>query len=319
MTSDARVVDFGAHFTPADVPLPDGLQAVDRDYLGGRLQDWSVAEPFIEAAGVDAAVLSQPFYMGHGDLEATRVANDGLLEVFADRDDLYGLAAVPTDAGGDAAAAELERCLEAGYHGGAIETMSEGGVELVDDAVEPVLELADETGAPLLVHPKLHRSLGADVLDERYLLNSTIGRDVGLMESICKVVHTGVLDRYPDLTLVYHHLGGNLASMMGVFETKLEAGRWPDQDHVKSFAAFKAQLEERVYVDTSGYFGYHAPLRATLEEFPTERVLFGSDIPFRPRSADEVRDWIGTVEDLTPDADAARILGANALDLLYGT
>jgi len=74
----------------------------------------------------------------------------------------------------------------------------------------------------------------------------------------------GILDDYPDLDLVFHHLGGNIASMMGCAHLHLDIGRWLGQEHVKPFEEFRTQLEERIYLDSAGFFGYHAPVRTTL-------------------------------------------------------
>lgn len=310
-------LDFAAHLHPPSVlppPFRDGPMAA---YVGDLLQDPKTLIETYRAAGLDGAVLSQPFYIGSGVPEAVATANDALLEWVEDHDTLFGLAALPTAAGGEAAAAELERCLEAGYHGGAVETKSDG-VELTDDALEPVLELAEETGAPLFVHPKLDNSLHPDVLDDRYALNATFGREAALCESIAKVIHDGVLDRYPDLKLVYHHTGGNIASILGRLHLTLEPGFWPDWGRVKPFDEFTAQLEQ-LYLDTSGYDGHPGPLRAALEAFPTSQVLLGTDYPFETRTVDALKRFQTVTADMTSGRDARRILGENAFELLVNT
>jgi len=307
-------IDFGAHVYPeASFPEPIENSPLD-DLIPTLLRNPGELRRLYNAAGIDHAVLSQPYYMGSADTEATAEANDALLDVIEDDTMFYGLAAIPVSAGGDAAAAEFERALDAGYHGGAIETKT-NGIELTDDALEPVFEVADRTGAPLLVHPKLDESLHPDVLDDTYLLNATFGREAALSESICKVIHQGILDRYSDLNLVFHHLGGNIASMMGRIHLQLDDGRWPGQDHVKDYQSFKAQLESRVYIDTSGFFGYESPIESALEEFPSTNVLFGTDYPFEPRDATELSDFVETIQTVGGE-DAERILEQNTRDLL---
>lgn len=311
-------VDFGGHLYPESVfpePIRDGPLG---ELLGRRLTDPEHVASLYEAAGIDTVVLSQPFYMGESDSETVATANDALLEVVDAYDQFYGLAAVPVAAGGEAAAAEFERALEAGYNGGAVETKTEG-IELTDAVLEPVFEVAEKYDAPLLVHPKLHESLHSDVLDDTYLLNAIFGREAALSESICKVIHQGVLDRHPDLNLVYHHLGGNIASMLGRVHLQLDEGRWPGQDAVLSYDEFKRVLEDRIYLDTSGFFGYERPLRSTLEEFPVSQVIFGTDYPFEPRDEAELADLAASVERTTSRRDTERILSGNALDLLVGT
>jgi predicted TIM-barrel fold metal-dependent hydrolase len=321
---DHTVVDFGAHVYPPEV-APASENDPDSeiyDIIGPVFTDPELAAERFAAGGVDAAVLSQPFYMGHGDVDAVVEANDALLDVVESYDRYYGLAAIPVAAGGEAAAAEFDRCLEAGYHGGALETMS-GGYQLDDAELEPVFAVAEEHGAPLMVHPKLDDSLRpADndddwtVLDDKYRLNAIFGREAALCESICRVVHEGVLDEFEDLNLVFHHLGGNVAAMMGRIHLHLDPGRWPNQDAMKTFEAFKRQFEERVYIDTAGFFGYPAPVRVALEELPSTQVLYGTDSPAEPRTPEEFHEFTGAVVDSCSDSDAARVLGRNTLELL---
>ncbi len=318
-TKPARVVDFGAHCYPETV-FPDVYAGTAfQSSIGTVHHDVEAFTGLLQEGGIDAAVLSMPYYMGGADRDAIERANDALLEAVAGDERLYGLCSLPVAAGGDVAATELERCLEQGFHGGAVPTKVDS-VELIDAAFAPVLETADRFGAPLLVHPKLHDSLHPDVLDDTYLLNAIFGREMALAESISKVIHTGVLEDYPDVRLVYHHLGGNLAAMLGRIHLQLDDGRWPTrQDHVKPFDDFVDDLRDRVYVDTSGFFGYVRPLETALDLFPPSNVLFGTDAPYEPRSPAELAEFVDTVERVVPDRAVEGVLGDNARCLLYNT
>lgn len=309
------VIDFGAHLYPESVlPEPiDGSPLAER--LGPLLWDPEELLELYDRAGIDAAVLSQPFYMGLADEDRVRTANDELLTVIESEARFYGLAAIPTAAGGEASAAEFERALDAGYHGGALETETDG-IELTDPELAPVFEVADSTGAPLLVHPKLDQSLHPDALDDDYRLNAIFGREAALAASLSKVIHDGVLDRYPNLQLVYHHLGGNLPAMLGRVHLQLDPGRWPGQEGLKPFPEFRAQLEDRVSIDTSGFFGYDGPVRAALEALPPSNVLLGTDYPFEPRDASELRRMTSAVKRVQSETTAERVLAGNARELL---
>lgn len=307
LSDDVTVVDFGAHFYPRSVDEADRAGSHQDDHTGHpRLHDPEAVVAEMRETGVDAMVLSNTNYLGHENAEQTATANDALIETVDAYDEFYGLAGIPSGAGGEAAAAEFERCLDLGFHGGGLD---ETHVALTDEDADPVLEVADRTGAPVLVHiPELP--------NVEYRLNATYGREHALQESVATAIHDGVFDRYPDVTLVWHHLGGNIAAMLGRTHLQVDAGRWPDQERMKSYEEFKATLEERVYVDTSGFFGYTAPIRIALEEFPSTQVLFGSDYPWEPRDAGEYGRLVDAVSDSATRADAERILGRNALDLL---
>lgn len=319
--STTTIIDFGAHCHPDDPPENEFYHSFIDTELGKPVyKDLDALARQYQAAGLDGAVLSQPFYMGHPDVDRVQTANDVLLEAIEERDQYFGLAAIPTGAGGEAAAQEFQRCLDAGLHGGSLETSSEG-IELHHEEIEPVLEVADQSGAPILVHPKLVDSLHPDALDDTWMLNAIFGRETALCASLCKVVHTGVLDRYQDLTLVYHHTAGNIGNLMGRVHNQLE--KFPPEvfseappDVVKPFEEFREQLEARIYLDTAGYYGYHSVVRGALATFPSDNILFGTDFPFETRTPDDFDAMVHAVTEETGARDAGRILGGNALDLL---
>lgn len=312
------IVDFGGHLYPGVHHPPAVVRNPDAELIGPLLTDPDALCSYIAASPLDRMVLSQPYYMGSDDLDATTRANRTLLDVVTDHEELYSLAAVPIGAGGESAAAAFDRALSAGSHGGAVEVSprTEG---LTDPVYEPVLEVADQTGAPILVHPKLHESIGPDGLDDSYRLNAIFGREIALIDSIWKVVHEDLFTSYPNLNLVYHHLGGNIASMTGRIKLQLDSERWAGENGLKSFAEFSAAVADNIYVDTSGFFGHESTLEAAIGLFSTENILFGSDYPYEPRTPAEMATLIDSVEAVASGSDGERILSKNAIRLLDQT
>lgn len=308
------IIDFGAHLK-ADQGPPEQYTSRSLEMLGDIVFEPSVVKEFYDQSLVDRAVLSNPHWMGHSDAEATAEANDAMAEVTSEYEMFYGLASLPMNAGGDAAAAEFERSLDIGLNGGAVEARTDG-VELVNEAYEPVFEVAVANDAPIFVHPKLRDSLGVSgILDDAYKLTGIFGREVGLCESICKVIHTGVYDRYPDLTLVFHHSGGNIASFLGRARTYLDKPRWTWGEKAKDWPEFRADFDN-VYIDSSGYFDYPAPFRTALEELPSTNIVLGTDVPYEPRESSELDDRVVMMREVASDEDAERVLSTNALDIL---
>jgi predicted TIM-barrel fold metal-dependent hydrolase len=321
--TDPEVVDFAGHYYPE---IPEELKAKHDDiesFDGSPIcTDLDTYLQRYKDAGVDKAVLSQPFYMGaRGDRDADAVAavNDALIEEIEPYDELFGLAAIPVAEGGETAAQELERCLDAGYNGGALETMS-GGIELIDEEVEPVLEVADRTGAPVMVHPNSSfqedSSPGPTGADDRWLINSVMGTEFALAESLIKVVHEGVLERYPNLTLVFHHNGGNIPSLLGRLEMWLKRTHRTGGEHLKTFPEFARHMEERVYIDTAGYDGDLGAYSNTFKTFPASSVLFGTDFPYETVEVETFERLIDSMRELLPGVEAEQVLGQNTLDLL---
>ncbi|MGM0590327.1 MAG: amidohydrolase family protein [Halobacteriota archaeon] len=305
ITDEFTVVDFGAHFYPPELNPSRGSESIERTGVD-RVTDLDTQLGEMDEAGVDAMVHSMPYFLGHEDADRTANANDALWDYVSGYDEFYGLASLPTADSGDAAATEFERCLDAGFHGGALD---ETAVGLTDDAMEPVLEIADRTSAPIFVHVP-------SMPNVEFRFNAVFGREKAMAQSICSAINRELYDSYPNLNVVWHHFGGNIASMMGRVHLHADAGRWPNQETMKPYDEFKADLEERVYIDTAGYFGYSAPLRIALEELPSTQVLFGTDYPWEPRNGTELGEFVRAVTESVTTGDAERILGGNALDLL---
>jgi predicted TIM-barrel fold metal-dependent hydrolase len=314
------IVDFGAHFFPGESPQdPEAHEYIATQQGGPIYSDMDALLARYDDAGIDGVTLSQEHVIGAGDIQRVRRENDAMLDAAGDRDDVYTLAAVPTAAGGEVAAEEVQRCLDAGHNGAAISTRSDG-IELHHDAVDPVLEVADRRDAPLFVHPKVHDSLHPDALNEAdWRLNSLFGREIAVCESIVKTVNSGVFDRYDDLTLVFHHLGGNLASMLGRVRGDTDQDRWPDTNRLKPYPEFHEQLTSRVCVDTAGFYGDPAAFRATFETFPASNVLFGTDFPYETRTPAEFDAIVSTIRECTDADEIDDVLGGNARDLLVNT
>jgi aminocarboxymuconate-semialdehyde decarboxylase len=130
--------------------------------------------------------------------------------------------------------------------------------------------------------------------------------------TMTRLVYAGYLQRWPDLKIVVHHSGGTVPMLAGRLKT-LQAG--PENE------AINARLEaglldylKRFYADTAN-FGNPIALRAALEFFGTEHVLFGTDFGFSPKFAPETIEDVESVilDDATKQAvyegNARRVLG----------
>jgi aminocarboxymuconate-semialdehyde decarboxylase len=175
-----------------------------------------------------------------------------------------------------------------------------GGSFLGDPRFRDFWAAAEETGAPVFVHPS-SRGFALPVLDEHYLWN-TVGNPFETTLTAAHMLAAGVLDEHPRLEVLLAHGGGALSTLRGrlVREQQIHP---PGRD-------VRAALR-RFHVDTV----VHEPdvLRELVQLFGSERVLLGSDYPFdmgSERPAEIVRA-LGL-----PAADEERILGGNALRLL---
>jgi predicted TIM-barrel fold metal-dependent hydrolase len=320
--NETPVVDFGSHFhveemEPVDGPS-DHVDDVDTD--PERFLEW------FKKGGVDNVVLSETYKVGVDDIETGRQFNDELLDVVNEFEDYYGLATIPVGAGGEPAAAEFERCLDAGFNGGFIWSTIEGK-DFTNQIFEPVWEVADAYGAPILVHPTSTSILKRDYPDEHvlepvYNINHAFGREALMCGSISKVINSGLLEEYPDMKLVYHHYGGNIASHIGRVQLRQTRSTQDEEEYegtTVSWPEYKDQLENRIYIDTSGHHTHSGPLRMALEQFPASNILLGTDASSEPKTPAELNRHITNVRDAAPREEARQILGQNALDIMINT
>jgi hypothetical protein len=76
-----EIIGFGAHCHPNDPPENGFFHGfIDRSIGEPVYRDLDVYARRYDAAGLDGAVLSQPFYMAHADVERVVTANDAMAE-----------------------------------------------------------------------------------------------------------------------------------------------------------------------------------------------------------------------------------------------
>jgi len=235
-----------------------------------------------------------------------RLLNDHLAEVVADRPDRFaGLGTIPLQEA-DLAIAELERCVrQLGLAGVQIGTHV-GERDLDDPAIEAVLVAAEALGAAVFVHPW---DMLAPERMTRHWLPWLVGMPAELALAIASVVLGGVLDRRPNLRLLFAHGGGAFPGLLG----RVEAGFHARPDLV----ATATQTEPRdavrgIYVDSL----VHDPdtLRFIAGIVGPDRIALGSDYPF-PLGEAIPGATIEAMTELLP-ATRSRMLAGTALEFL---
>src|SRR5271169_5741291 len=191
----------------------------------------------------------------------------------------------------------------------------------------PLFELMAKLDLPLWLHP----ARGADFADyqrekrSHYEIWWTFGWPYETSVAMAHIVFEGLFDRYPQLKIITHHMGG----MIPYFEGRVGPGwdqlgaRTSDVD----YSALLRQLKRRpvdyfrlFYADTA-LFGAAEATRCGLKFFGAERVLFASDAPFDPeRGSMYTRMTIEIIEalDISP-AERHAIYEGNARRLKLST
>jgi aminocarboxymuconate-semialdehyde decarboxylase len=287
------------------------LRVMDR--LGDYRQVLTLATPPLEQVASGAALR---------DLAA--MANDALAELCQQYPDRFvGFAAgLPMD-DPDAAVRELERAVSSlGAFGAQIFT-NVSGHALDEPRFEPLFErfaALDKTiwvhGARSFVHPEF-------VGDEssKYGLWLSLGWPYEMAMFMARLVIVGILERYPNLRILTHHGGG----MIPTFGQRVGASPigFQGPEHQSEFEAFarlpKPPLDylRQFYADTT-VGAVTRTIRASIDFFGIDHVMFGSDWPFGPTTEEaNITPTLRAISDLalSPE-DLEKIQATNVQRIL---
>jgi predicted TIM-barrel fold metal-dependent hydrolase len=174
--------------------------------------------------------------------------------------------------------------------------------EFLDDArTDDFFAMAAETGAPVLLHPPAV-PVAADAMKAVGAIEHVV-RPCDITMGVAAILLAGRLQRFPGLKLVAPNAGGALA----LLREKLDMAQRRDQVEGPPISE---QLRQ-IYVDTAT--PSLPALRAALEVFGPDRMLFGTDSPPLATPLDAA---LAAVDELgLSDVDRAKVLGGNAASL----
>lgn len=253
------------------------------------------------------------------------VGNDEMARLVDAHDRFVGfIAGVPMN-NPDATLAEAKRAIdELGACGIQVYT-NVNGRPLDDPEFLGLFELMAGYDLPIWVHP----ARGADMPDyaaedtSKYEIWWTFGWPYETSAMMARLVFSGHFDRFPDLKVITHHLGG----MTPFFEGRVGPGM--DQLGARTSDEGLSVILDRLahrpldyfkmfYGDTA-VFGSAPATRCGLEFFGADHVLFASDSPFDPeRGPGFIRDTLRVLDhelDLGEDL-RAKIYEGNARRLM---
>jgi aminocarboxymuconate-semialdehyde decarboxylase len=303
---------FGSEIERDDLGRPVVVTGERREGMGGKAHYESIERRLerMDEMGVDVQVLSlNPIFFRHyldpdNAVEASRSVNDeiaGFIERWPTRFAGYG--ALPMQDPGRAIA-ELERVMAIDGMIGACVGTHVDGANWDEPHLFPVLEAAQELGALVFFHPS-DRRLEAHL--PRYHLHNSIANPTETTIAIASIIHGGIVDRLPDLQMLFAHGGGYACC---------GAARFDHGYTVRAEAREHASMLPSEYLSRLWYDSLvhdHGMLRRLIDVVGIDRVMLGTDFPADMGQPDPV-DWIER-SDLTNDERLA-VLGANAAGLL---
>jgi aminocarboxymuconate-semialdehyde decarboxylase len=141
----------------------------------------------------------------------------------------------------------------------------------------------------------------------RYHLHNSIANPTETTIAIASIIHGGIVDRLPDLQMLFAHGGGYACC---------GAARFDHGYTVRAEAREHASMLPSEYLSRLWYDSLvhdHGMFRRLIDVVGINRVMLGTDFPADMGQPDPV-DWIER-SDLTRDERIA-VLGANAAALL---
>jgi 6-methylsalicylate decarboxylase len=263
------LIDVHAHFQPAI------LKALG---MPGPMAAWSLQKHLDDmgAAGVTRSMLSitTPGVPETGERARTlaRGTNEDAAKLAADNGGKIGFFIAPPMDDPDAALKEIEYGFDVLKAPGVGLFTSYGGQWLGDKRFDPVFEELNRRKAIVYVHPTTANCCGRLIPE---VADTLIEFGTDTTRAIASYIYRGAARRYPDVRMIWSHSGGTMPFLIERF------------DGADKGAAAKVQAPEGFRAMASRFFYDIAqstnpvPSRALRQIVPVERIVFGSDYPFR--------------------------------------
>ena len=250
--------------------------------------------------------------------------NDGLAEIVLKYPDRFiGFAASLPMNNVDASIQETIRATTAlGAKGVQIYT-NVAGKPLDADEFRPLFDEIAKRDITIWMHPTRAANF-PDYLTEvksKYEIWWALGWPYETSVAMSRMVFSGMLDRYPNLRIITHHMGG----MIPYFEGRVGYGwdqlgtRTSDEDYEGLLHSMKKRPVDyfkHFYADTA-LFGAGPATKCGLDFFGVDNIVFASDMPFEPGPGVYARETIRCVESLElTSAEKDKIYRRNAERLM---
>jgi aminocarboxymuconate-semialdehyde decarboxylase len=281
----------------------------EMDQFGDYRQIISLPNPPIE-----------DFAPGAVGLELARIGNDAMAELCArhpQRFPTFVAALSLTDVAGSVA--EARRAVKELHAGGVQIFTNVAGRPLDEGAFDPIFATMAELDLPIWLHPARTASM-TDYPAEpksRFEMWWCFGWPYETSVAMVRMVFNGLLDRYPKLKIITHHLGGMIPFYDGRIGPGLQVlgSRTSDEDYSKVLSSLKRPHLDYMhdfYGDTALFGGGIHAVRCGLEFFGADHVVFATDTPLGP-----IAPTIDVIRRLdVSDGDRRKIFSGNAERLL---
>jgi len=329
---DSTIVDVYCHIFPDRFFQEMNRIAPRLGNIGARLRGvkklFDLDERFreMDQFGDYREIISLPnppiedFAQGDIGLSLARIGNDAMAELCARhpaRFPAFVAALSLTDVEGSVR--EVRRAVTELGAGGVQIFTNIAGRPLDDPAFEPIFAAMAELDLPIWLHPARTAAMPDYTAEQksRYEMWWCFGWPYETSVAMVRMVFAGLLDRYPSLKIITHHLGG----MIPFYDGRIGPGlavlgsRTLDEDYSKVLSSLKRPHLDYLhdfYGDTALFGGGVQAVRCGLEFFGVDHVVFATDTPLGP-----IAPTIARINELEiPQGDRRKIFAGNAERLL---
>lgn len=316
-----RLADIGGEWTKK-------LVAAEREHAKRRPQYLDVAFRIeqLNKYGFDLQVVTPggrlDVHLLPGDTK-TRLAyakaiNDNMARLMEDsKGKLLAIGSVPLFNFEQGGQREMERAINIlGLKGINVPSNVEGK-PLDSPEFEPFWAQAAAMNIPVYIHPRNPVSHTGRGYEADYDLTHNFGWPFETVLMLARLVFSGVMERYPALKIVSHHLGGGMIPFFWgrILETydpsaqEMLIGRVMPKPLFDYFSLF--------YYDTA-VGGNAAAIRCAYEVFGAGRIVFATDAPYGPhKGEDRLANYPKVIKSLgLTEAENKKIFEDNARHLL---
>jgi predicted TIM-barrel fold metal-dependent hydrolase len=283
-------VAHGLDVVPGDAVEMGLMRTVETGpRLRARLVDLDARLREMDALGQDVAVLSlnppgvQP-YPAADAVALAREFNDALAAVVRRHPDRFGGLATVAPQSPTAAAAEIERAMGPLGLNGIMINSHTGGRYLDEPEFAPLLAAAEANRAPIYLHP---RASAVDGYRDYGMSAAIWGYQAEAGLHAMRLILSGTLDRYPDLTVVLGHLGEGIPYWLRRIDSRYAfaartVGAASPMPHL---SLTPSEYFRRNFVITTSGIDDPDVLGLALRAVGADRIMFAIDVPYEDPAA----------------------------------
>ena len=277
--------------------------------------DAEIRLEIMESYGISIQALSQtaPVLLGFGPEDAAEICRDSNTDNYAlckAYPDKFVNICIISLLDMKSAMKELERSVSELDCRGITIASNHDGKGIDSPEYFPFYEKLAEYDLPLFLQPTHWESYPLIDMDLGYQIMAVLGWPFDTSQAVLRLIFGGVIDRYPSLKIVTHHMGAMLPFFSGRISSIYNRLRYDIKQPVDQYWG-NIYGDTAIDGDTTAYHCGYA-------FFGPDRMMYGSDYPFGGQSGeDHIRkNLAGVLAMDIPEEMREKILWGNAKKLL---